>query len=150
MIRRPPRSTRTDTLFPYTTLFRSAALLPGRHLRDRARRRRRISTPADQRAELRPLQNLRYQGPDAEHRLGHAGRRRRAQLPEPVSLRDDLRRLLAGRQRRAMFSRGAAVESGPAAVAAGAASPATGPLAGHQLVTTRSLLPPQTVVTPCP
>src|SRR3546814_17071814 len=27
MIRRPPRSTRTDTLFPYTTLFRSR--LPG-------------------------------------------------------------------------------------------------------------------------
>src|SRR3546814_15856521 len=26
MIRRPPRSTRTDTLFPYTTLFRSASL----------------------------------------------------------------------------------------------------------------------------
>src|SRR3546814_11546595 len=26
MIRRPPRSTRTDTLFPYTTLFRSVAL----------------------------------------------------------------------------------------------------------------------------
>src|SRR3546814_21090150 len=26
MIRRPPRSTRTDTLFPYTTLFRSATL----------------------------------------------------------------------------------------------------------------------------
>src|SRR3546814_9098141 len=25
MIRRPPRSTRTDTLFPYTTLFRSCA-----------------------------------------------------------------------------------------------------------------------------
>src|SRR3546814_3029630 len=41
MIRRPPRSTRTDTLFPYTTLFRSGSggitctptgtrLLPGR------------------------------------------------------------------------------------------------------------------------
>src|SRR3546814_1412615 len=32
MIRRPPRSTRTDTLFPYTTLFRSGfrwvAILP--------------------------------------------------------------------------------------------------------------------------
>src|SRR3546814_20160602 len=27
MIRRPPRSTRTDTLFPYTTLFRSAGEL---------------------------------------------------------------------------------------------------------------------------
>src|SRR3546814_9921526 len=26
MIRRPPRSTRTDTLFPYTTLFRSQAV----------------------------------------------------------------------------------------------------------------------------
>src|SRR3546814_2121060 len=26
MIRRPPRSTRTDTLFPYTTLFRSKSL----------------------------------------------------------------------------------------------------------------------------
>src|SRR3546814_10274700 len=29
MIRRPPRSTRTDTLFPYTTLFRS--IWDGRH-----------------------------------------------------------------------------------------------------------------------
>src|SRR3546814_15222047 len=28
MIRRPPRSTRTDTLFPYTTLFRSAVTQP--------------------------------------------------------------------------------------------------------------------------
>src|SRR3546814_2613671 len=33
MIRRPPRSTRTDTLFPYTTLFRSHAARLG----DRAR-----------------------------------------------------------------------------------------------------------------
>src|SRR3546814_13082707 len=29
MILRPPRSTRTDTLFPYTTLFRSHRLRPG-------------------------------------------------------------------------------------------------------------------------
>src|SRR3546814_6453244 len=29
MIRRPPRSTRTDTLFPYTTLFRSACVEAG-------------------------------------------------------------------------------------------------------------------------
>src|SRR3546814_13739497 len=29
MIRRPPRSTRTDTLFPYTTLFRSFAEVDG-------------------------------------------------------------------------------------------------------------------------
>src|SRR3546814_1650834 len=31
MIRRPPRSTRTDTLFPYTTLFRSLRLCADRH-----------------------------------------------------------------------------------------------------------------------
>src|SRR3546814_2906509 len=30
MIRRPPRSTRTDTLFPYTTLFRSPVITKGR------------------------------------------------------------------------------------------------------------------------
>src|SRR3546814_3800170 len=36
MIRRPPRSTRTDTLFPYTTLFRSRYCdLRPRVLRDR-------------------------------------------------------------------------------------------------------------------
>src|SRR3546814_11427909 len=29
MVRRPPRSTRTDTLFPYTTLFRSLRRRPG-------------------------------------------------------------------------------------------------------------------------
>src|SRR3546814_2262967 len=34
MIRRPPRSTRTDTLFPYTTLFRS--------VRDQGRKHRRL------------------------------------------------------------------------------------------------------------
>src|SRR3546814_12976456 len=37
MIRRPPRSTRTDTLFPYTTLFRSA---------DEARNRKLHESPA--------------------------------------------------------------------------------------------------------
>src|SRR3546814_7147241 len=31
MIRRPPRSTRTDTLFPYTTLFRSTEGLDTNH-----------------------------------------------------------------------------------------------------------------------
>src|SRR3546814_9986325 len=33
MIRRPPRSTRTDTLFPYTTLFRSGPALHVRPIR---------------------------------------------------------------------------------------------------------------------
>src|SRR3546814_8429710 len=57
MIRRPPRSTRTDTLFPYTTLFRSvvtefgAAELKGQSLAERARRLVTIAHP-DFREEL--------------------------------------------------------------------------------------------------
>ena len=39
---------------------------------------------ADQRAELRSLQDMRHQGSDAEHRLGRARRRRGSQLPEHV------------------------------------------------------------------
>src|SRR3546814_8174520 len=42
MIRRPPRSTRTDTLFPYTTLFRSlqhASVVAGRGCASRTRLR---------------------------------------------------------------------------------------------------------------
>src|SRR3546814_1294247 len=41
MIRRPPRSTRTDTLFPYTTLFRSRLASDNReqHLAGRVRQR---------------------------------------------------------------------------------------------------------------
>src|SRR3546814_6399933 len=60
MIRRPPRSTRTDTLFPYTTLFRSllrrVSLLLGRRVlaeeRQRALRGRSHSLGRDV-AELR-------------------------------------------------------------------------------------------------
>src|SRR3546814_3971180 len=51
MIRRPPRSTRTDTLFPYTTLFRSHAVESGAGIVDRAGDRRqrgqRIEAGAD-------------------------------------------------------------------------------------------------------
>src|SRR3546814_12842784 len=40
MIRRPPRSTRTDTLFPYTTLFRfDRAMPPARRATGAAKRR---------------------------------------------------------------------------------------------------------------
>src|SRR3546814_18688331 len=41
MTRRPPRSTRTDTLFPYPTLFRAPAAATA--ARDSARRRRRAA-----------------------------------------------------------------------------------------------------------
>src|SRR3546814_13414005 len=43
MIRRPPRSTRTDTLFPYTTLFRSR--LPAVYQRRSLNRRGKLLTP---------------------------------------------------------------------------------------------------------
>src|SRR3546814_8396136 len=48
MIRRPPRSTRTDTLFPYTTLFRSAGRR-GLFLRRRALRAQAACPPLDRR-----------------------------------------------------------------------------------------------------
>src|SRR3546814_2775791 len=58
MIRRPPRSTRTDTLFPYTTLFRSVGRRaarrdrPARHHRRRsADLRRHRHRPGDGRSE---------------------------------------------------------------------------------------------------
>src|SRR3546814_13329587 len=64
MIRRPPRSTRTDTLFPYTTLFRSALPYIGRHVRHAAR------TDA-------------YGGPATCHRLQCTGDARRHGTGEP-------------------------------------------------------------------
>src|SRR3546814_11835772 len=54
MIRRPPRSTRTDTLFPYTTLFRSPA-------RAKASRRAARQGPL-----LRPVRQRRVGPPDAQ------------------------------------------------------------------------------------
>src|SRR3546814_1016397 len=52
MIRRPPRSTRTDTLFPYTTLFRSGPRLPGVRGGDDVRRRRDGEAPAERGGRL--------------------------------------------------------------------------------------------------
>src|SRR3546814_7032459 len=47
MIRRPPRSTRTDTLFPYTTLFRSPLRCVGAVLEGLALRCDRLADLAD-------------------------------------------------------------------------------------------------------
>src|SRR3546814_1060997 len=49
MIRRPPRSTRTDTLFPYTTLFRSPVAL---HADDRRFHAHCGRAPVDDQLEL--------------------------------------------------------------------------------------------------
>src|SRR3546814_14307742 len=61
MILRPPRSTRTDTLFPYTTLFRSRHPQPAARCRGRAPLCR--SVVAD------PLQE------SADHQAGHRSTR---------------------------------------------------------------------------
>src|SRR3546814_18930424 len=53
MIRRPPRSTRTDTLFPYTTLFRSSACCCGRTTRARRAAHLRPPDRADLPSHLR-------------------------------------------------------------------------------------------------
>src|SRR3546814_20149206 len=54
IIRRPPRSTRTDTLFPYTTLFRSAASAGKLHLGAGLPAR---ADPAEARSPLRSVGN---------------------------------------------------------------------------------------------
>src|SRR3546814_21040607 len=52
MLRRPPRSTRTDTLFPYTTLFRSArAADPDRLVRRVEQRRVQVGARHARKAE---------------------------------------------------------------------------------------------------
>src|SRR3546814_13949725 len=66
MIRRPPRSTRTDTLFPYTTLFRSAAARPGAWQLDG---RRKVGQAGRQKAESSPAATRRPPAPcDREKR----------------------------------------------------------------------------------
>src|SRR3546814_7937544 len=75
MIRRPPRSTRTDTLFPYTTLFRSSgqsgsgcssirrigqADERAASVRKRRRRRRHVSRSEEHTSELQSLMRISY------------------------------------------------------------------------------------------
>src|SRR3546814_12341721 len=66
MIRRPPRSTRTDTLFPYTTLFRSVAAIDGlsRHEYDLnrwlAERGMDVTRSEEHTSELQSLMRISY------------------------------------------------------------------------------------------
>src|SRR3546814_2142869 len=65
MIRRPPRSTRTDTLFPYTTLFRSirrTSLVPAPMSSSLASRRKRSTGQRSEEhtSELQSLMRISY------------------------------------------------------------------------------------------
>src|SRR3546814_6259173 len=99
MIRPPPRSTRTDTLFPYTTLFRSRLPQPSDLARLHGRDRHRHVLVDGAAAPDAPAA-VRLAGD--RHRLG-ARRARGRNLDEHVDRgavdRED-RRALAGRQRR--------------------------------------------------
>src|SRR3546814_15425812 len=69
MIRRPPRSTRTDTLFPYTTLFRS---LRTRRASGRGWKPKGCSRPLEGLAAFVPLQLVTDQ-PDNVDDVGRSG-----------------------------------------------------------------------------
>src|SRR3546814_3289121 len=88
MIRRPPRSTRTDTLFPYTTLFRSDVRDPVLHGPDR------IAAVALRGGDHRFAVRGRQHAPDDAHGRRRAGadRARRAASGRRVCTRPALDR----------------------------------------------------------
>src|SRR3546814_8301632 len=87
MIRRPPRSTRTDTLFPYTTLFRSHAFLRARlHAVFDARQPGRGSAFARFAALAQPCLGARHSG--------QAGRRARRGDPRSEEHTSELQSLM--------------------------------------------------------
>src|SRR3546814_20161257 len=94
MIRRPPRSTRTDTLFPYATLFRSAVLHHRRAARGRRRHRavllRRL--PRHEQGRARLLRNRTPRRHAEEHHRPPAAARRAVRLPRLPRLRTEARR----------------------------------------------------------
>src|SRR3546814_1061873 len=71
MIRRPPRTTRTDTLFPYTTLFRS-----NREWRDYHLDRHRAAHGADPHRQLEPEAQPRGRGAAAPAGVQQPDRRK--------------------------------------------------------------------------
>src|SRR3546814_9102488 len=71
MIRRPPRSTRTDTLLPYTTLFRSGGYLFQRRPKIRTRRHR-FNTQLS-RSQRRPDTGRGHQRSRRDFQLGGGG-----------------------------------------------------------------------------
>src|SRR3546814_7121356 len=92
MIRRPPRSTRTDTLFPYTTLFRSGRR-QSRCLRAREAAAFDLAQDAAQERRLRAA--LRYHGVPRRRRFraGVLSRARHTRSEEHTSELQSLMRI---------------------------------------------------------
>src|SRR3546814_10322238 len=80
MLRRPPRSTRTDTLLPYTTLFRSLEVeaRPDEQARDDRQADRARPEERDRRIDERPYAQPR----DRASERGARARQRRDQIDE--------------------------------------------------------------------
>src|SRR3546814_6513609 len=97
MIRRPPRSTRTDTLFPYTTLFRSVGPVSSWRRRGRSsrpihpvsrggQRVQHAAVPASYRERCRTDIGVRRRGPEVTTSRGSAGSRSEEHTSELQSL----------------------------------------------------------------
>src|SRR3546814_5159526 len=82
MIRRPPRSTRTDTLFPYTTLFRSSRVEDQLARRRSVRRCAFLPTHARADALVRDPAQQRDAAIGARHHPGRSARRGGAPVEE--------------------------------------------------------------------
>src|SRR3546814_2767229 len=89
MLRRPPRSTRTDTLFPYTTLFRSPGADARRGSRARGRRLEGGASTGDRPRARRRAGGRRAQG----WRSGGSGGRRADRSEEHTSELQSLMRI---------------------------------------------------------
>src|SRR3546814_1143080 len=87
MIRRPPRSTRTDTLFPYTTLFRSQAATSYQRTPHNGRRSP-ASTPQSRTSKAdRPRNTVpAHQSQDDDHSDAHTDDRSEEHTSELQSL----------------------------------------------------------------
>src|SRR3546814_3406481 len=79
MIRRPPRSTRTDTLFPYTTLFRSTGTVADQTLQQPVHEHRQARTIT---VEKEHEHNAQGQFENATADLGTAGQQPVADLTQ--------------------------------------------------------------------
>src|SRR3546814_9800549 len=92
MIRRPPRSTRTDTLFPYTPLFRSGG---GCEVSARARRARRRDRAGSLHGPARACDRVRegYEDATSGNPFVQKGGARRARSEEHTSELQSLMRI---------------------------------------------------------